>query len=103
MEFTVPVEVNSKDFVEETIPLDAQNTEIKTNTSPERMSQIEKLNGILGTINEDAVYQITPFAQPTTITRRTSFFAAPQITPIIRFCIGHAILSAISGSFCVPR
>ena len=75
MEFTVPVEVNSKDFVEETIPLNAQNTEIKTNTSPERMSQIEKLNGILGTINEDAVYQITPFAQPTTITRRTSFFA----------------------------
>lgn len=79
MEFKLPVKISEKEFVKETIPLDAKNTAIKTNDSDERWRQIKKLNGILETINPDSVYDFRKFMAPTTATRRTSFFADRRI------------------------
>ena len=75
MEFELPVELKTKEFITEKIPLDNKNTSIKTDTSPERMKQIEKLNKILATVNPDAVYQTNAFNVPVNSTRYTSFFA----------------------------
>ena len=79
LEFTLPFSITPKEFVSETLQLDAQNTSIKTNTSVERMQQIEKLNKILDTIDEKGVHQLSAFTAPTTATRRTSFFADRRV------------------------
>ena len=77
--FELPVEVRAKEFVSETIPLNSRNTSIRTNDSDERWRQIEKLNKILGTRNEKAVYDLGPYTAPTPATRRTSFFADRRV------------------------
>lgn len=74
MEFSLPVIVDEKEFYEEIIPLNSKNTAIKTDNSPERAAQIDKLNEILDTTNPDAVYLDGPFTFPVTSTRRTAFF-----------------------------
>lgn len=74
-----PVEIKEKDFVSETIHLNPSNTKIKTNSSQKRWNQIEKLNKILGTTDENAVYDFSEYAPPTPATRRTSFFADRRI------------------------
>ena len=74
MEFTLPFQLEHKDFVVEEIPLDEKNSAIKTDTSQKRMEQIEKLNAILATINPQDVYETRPFKQPVDCTRLTSFF-----------------------------
>lgn len=73
-EFTLPVKFTSKIFNEEIINLDEKNTSIKTDTSPTRISQINKLNDILYTNICDDVYSLKSFISPTTSTRYTSFF-----------------------------
>ncbi len=78
-DFTLPFAMEYKKFNEETIPLDTRNTEIRTDTSPKRMSQIEKLNGILATVNASHIYQTKSFEQPTDITRKTAYFADRRI------------------------
>jgi murein DD-endopeptidase MepM/ murein hydrolase activator NlpD len=77
--FTLPVVILSKEFVKETIPLDNKNTSIKTDTSKERIKQIDRLNAILAAINNDDVYQTEAFVPPAQSTRRTSFFADRRI------------------------
>lgn len=79
LEFELPLTLKNKDFVSETIELNPTNTSIKTDTSTKRMEQINKLNGILGTINPSAVYQTERFMAPTSATRRTSFFADRRV------------------------
>ena len=78
-DFTLPFALSYKKFVEETIPLDTKNTEIRTDTSPKRMGQIEKLTSILATVNKDHIYQTKSYSAPTTATRRTSYFADRRI------------------------
>jgi len=63
-EFTLPITVIKKDFISETIALDARNTGIRTNTSPERVAQSEKLNTLLETVILSDVYTIKPFVPP---------------------------------------
>lgn len=75
----VPVQIKHKDFLSETIPLNASNTKIRTDDSKERWRQIEKLNKILSTTDENAVYDFSAYTPPTSITRRTSFFADRRI------------------------
>lgn len=79
LEFDLPFTLLEKELVHETIPLDLKNTEIKTDTSPKRMAQIEKLNNLLEKVNAADVYSLNPFIQPVTSTRRTSFFADRRI------------------------
>ena len=78
-DFTLPFSLEYKEFISETIPLDARNTSIKTDSSSTRMKQIEKLNAILGTVNETHIYQTSPYTPPTTATRRTSYFADRRV------------------------
>ncbi len=78
-EFKLPFSLLHKDFVNETIPLNEENTQIKTDASPERMNQIKSLNEILGTINTENIFSTKAFVSPTTATRRTSFFADRRI------------------------
>ena len=76
---SLPVKIIEKEFVSETIPLNASNTAIKTNVSSERMDQINRLNKILDTKNADAIYFDAAFNPPNPATRRTSFFGDRRI------------------------
>ncbi len=78
-EFSLPINIEPKEFVSETIQLDARNTSIKTNDSDERWRQIKKLNEILETKNISSVYTLSRFIPPTQATRRTSFFADRRV------------------------
>lgn len=74
-----PVSILNKDFLSETIELNASNTAIKTNTSEKRMAQIEKLNKILFSANTDAQYAAGNFKPPVTSTRRTAFYGDRRV------------------------
>ena len=71
-EFNLPLTFKSRKWVEEVIELDASNTAIKTDSSPERAAQIEKLNNILFTTMPEDVYTLKKFTYPTTSTRYTA-------------------------------
>lgn len=78
--FPLDFALSEKEFVSETIPLNDSNTAIKTDTSTERMAQIEKLNAILATRNTSSgVHGTKAFVSPTTITRLTSFFGDRRV------------------------
>ncbi len=79
LEFDLPFNITTKEFDKDYIPLDDRNTKISTNTSPERVSQSEKLTRVLETINPQNIYQTTAFTPPTPATRRTSTFASRRI------------------------
>ena len=94
-EFTLPITVIKKDFISETIALDARNTGIRTNTSPERVAQSEKLNALLETIILSDVYTIKPFVPPVAPdTRRTSLFGDRRV---YRYTNGKSAASAHYG------
>ena len=73
-EFTLPLVFKSRNFNEEVIELDAANTAIKSDTSPERTAQINKLNEILFTTMPTDVYTLKKFTSPTTSTRYTAWY-----------------------------
>lgn len=72
-EFTLPTTFKTRAFNKEVIELDEQNTAIKTDNSPERAAQIEKLNNILFTSIPGDVYTLKKFVSPTTSTRYTAW------------------------------
>ena len=75
--FVLPIECHSKDFVSEDIPLNARNTNIKQDSSSQRMTQISTLNAILGTADFNGyknLSSIPSFSEPLVCNRRTSFF-----------------------------
>jgi len=73
IEFSLPVHYQTKNFNKETIELNDNNTAIKTDNSPERMAQIEKLNGILFSTMVNDVYALGNYTSPTTSTRYTAY------------------------------
>ncbi|MDR1786488.1 MAG: M23 family metallopeptidase [Spirochaetaceae bacterium] len=77
--FTLPLVIQKKDFLSETIPLNETNTAIRTDTSPKRLAQIDALNAIFSTTRADAVFQQGPFSPPTDATRRTAFFGDRRV------------------------
>jgi hypothetical protein len=79
MTFTLPLTVVKKTFISETVPLDEANTGIRTDTSPKRTAQIEKLNNIFFARHKDAVFQQGAFKPPTTATRRTGFYGDRRV------------------------
>ena len=78
-EFTLPLTFKARDFDHETIDLDDENTAIKTDNSPERMAQIEKLNNILFTTMPTDIFAIQNFTSPTTSTRYTAHFGDRRV------------------------
>ena len=73
-EFTLPITFKSRTFIEEVVELDASNTAIKTDTSPERTAQINKLNDILFTTIPADVFTLKKFTAPTSSTRYTAYY-----------------------------
>lgn len=78
-EFELPVTFENRTFVSETVELNASNTAIKTNNSPERASQIDKLNTILDTTMVSDIFNLKPFVAPTTSTRYTAYFGDRRV------------------------
>lgn len=74
-----PLSILKKDFLSETIELNESNTAIKTNTSEKRMAQIDKLNKILFSINNDSQFAEGNFTFPVTSKRRTAFFGDRRV------------------------
>ena len=72
-EFTLPSLLEMKTFPEEKIPLDARNTSIKTDSSPERAAQIDKLNNILFTTMPSDIFSLKKFTTPTESQRYTAY------------------------------
>lgn len=72
--FELPTTFKTREFVEEVIKLNPTNTAIKTNNSPKRSTQINKLNDILGTTSPDDIFSLTPFIKPTNCERITGTF-----------------------------
>lgn len=73
IEFSLPVHYQEKVFNKETIDLNDENTAIKTDNSPERMAQIEKLNNILFSTIVSDVYALGNYTSPTNSTRYTAY------------------------------
>ena len=78
-EITLPFGIQKKQFVSERIVLDARNTGIRKDASPERRAQIEKLNAILATITPQDVYTLKPFTLPVNSKRMTSGFGDRRV------------------------
>jgi len=78
-EITLPFGIQKKQFVSERIVLDARNTGIRKDASPERRAQIEKLNAILATITPQDVYTLKPFTIPVDSKRITSGFGDRRV------------------------
>jgi len=78
-EFDLPVTFKDRTFDSETIELNATNTAIKTNNSPERVTQIDKLNTILETTMTSDIYNLKPFVSPTESTRYTAHFGDRRV------------------------
>lgn len=73
LEFILPSTLQMRKFPEEVIELNEANTAIKTDNSPERAAQIEKLNVILFTTMPSDVYSLKHFTTPTTSQRYTAY------------------------------
>ena len=78
-EFTLPLVFQNRSWNKEVIQLDEANTAIKTDNSPERTAQINKLNDILFTSMSSDVYALKAFSSPTTSTRYTAWFGDQRV------------------------
>lgn len=72
-EFILPSTFKMREFNKETLQLDAKNTAIKTDNSPERASQIDKLNAILFTSIPGDIFSLKRFTAPTDSQRYTAY------------------------------
>ncbi len=71
--FVLPSRLVMRSFPEEVIELDDRNTSIKTDNSPERAAQIDKLNNILFTTMPSDVFSLKKFTTPTESQRYTAY------------------------------
>ena len=72
-EFILPSRLQMRTFPEEVLQLDERNTNIKTDNSPERAAQIEKLNNILFTSMPSDIFSLKKFTTPTESQRYTAY------------------------------
>ncbi len=72
-EFVLPSRLQMRSFPEEVLQLDDRNTSIKTDNSPERAAQIDKLNNILFTTMPSDVFSLKKFTTPTESQRYTAY------------------------------
>ncbi|WP_206182599.1 M23 family metallopeptidase [Treponema medium] len=78
-EIALPFSIQKKQFISERIVLDARNTGIRKDASPERRAQSEKLNKILETVTPQNVYTLKPFTIPVDSKRITSGFGDRRV------------------------
>ena len=72
-EFILPSRLKMRNFPEEVLELDERNSNIKTDNSPERIAQIEKLNNILFTSMPSDIFSLKKFTTPTESQRYTAY------------------------------
>ena len=72
-EFILPSRLEMRTFPEEILHLDERNTSIKTDNSPERAAQIDKLNNILFTTMPSDIFSLKKFTTPTESQRYTAY------------------------------
>lgn len=72
-EFILPSRLQMRNFPEEVLELDERNSNIKTDNSPERIAQIEKLNNILFTSMPSDIFSLKKFTTPTESQRYTAY------------------------------
>ena len=72
-EFILPSRLQMRTFPEEVLKLDEKNTSIKTDNSPERAAQIDKLNNILFTTMPSDIFSLKRFTTPTESQRYTAY------------------------------
>ena len=78
-EIMLPFSIQKKQFASERIVLDARNTGIRKDVSPERRAQSEKLNKILEMVTPQDVYTLKPFTIPVDSKRITSGFGDRRV------------------------
>jgi hypothetical protein len=80
-EFLLPLSLETMTkCTEENLKLNKSNTDIKNDTSPERLAQIKKLNTILETVLPSDVYTLQPFNTPVPLnTQRSSNFGDRRV------------------------
>jgi len=74
LQLSTMVTIEQRTFRSTTIDLDAGNTVIRTDTSPQRAVQIERFNALLETRSDDAPFYVGPWVLPLDSTRRTALF-----------------------------
>jgi murein DD-endopeptidase MepM/ murein hydrolase activator NlpD len=75
----VPLTIETRDFVAEEIPLNENNTDIRTKPDPQKDRESEKLWEILSTTNSEIYSNDEEFMLPVTSTRRTSFYGDRRV------------------------
>lgn len=78
-EVVLPLAVVEKKFFSETLDLNDDNSLLKQQMTAERAAQIEELNKILGTIDESAIYSLSPFIRPVKSERMTAHFGDKRL------------------------
>lgn len=78
-EFVLPSSFKTREFNEEILELDAKNTAIKTDNSPQRITQIDKLNSILDTFIPTDIFSTKPFKNPIESQNYTSYFGDRRV------------------------
>jgi hypothetical protein len=89
----LPLMVEKRDFIAETIDLDQENTDIRIAPNPQRVTESEQLSAILYHYGTD-IYTNGPFTPPVTSTRRTSFFGDRRV---YRYVTGDTDTSIHAG------
>jgi murein DD-endopeptidase MepM/ murein hydrolase activator NlpD len=74
----LPLTVGEREFPSETIDLDERNTAIRTEPDPQKVSEAEQLQAILGHAGTQ-IYTEGAFTPPVNSTRRTSFYGDRRI------------------------
>ena len=73
------VAVTAPQWASEDIPLDARNTSIRTDTSSQKATQVDKLNAVLFSFDEEAPRFATGFVRPVESERITSGFGDRRV------------------------
>jgi murein DD-endopeptidase MepM/ murein hydrolase activator NlpD len=95
----IPLIINSREFISEIIELNPVNTGIRTDASPQRTQESNRLWAILTTTGNH-VYHTDKFVLPVTSTRRTSFFGDRRV---YKYANGNTDTSVHAGvDFGVP-
>jgi murein DD-endopeptidase MepM/ murein hydrolase activator NlpD len=96
----IPVRIEPRDFVSETIDLNQANTDLRTLPDPQKTAESERLWSLISSAGKD-LYDPGPFSSPVTSTRRTSFFGDRRI---FKYSDGSTDASIHAGiDYGIPR
>jgi murein DD-endopeptidase MepM/ murein hydrolase activator NlpD len=96
----IALAIGSRRFISEEIPLDQDNTDLRTRQDPKKTAESAALWGIISRTGTE-IFASGPFVPPVASTRRTSFFGDRRV---FRYVDGSAETSIHAGvDYGVPR